>query len=103
MRIAQAPASLVFCANPARSAAKYRNRGERLFALQDATIACAFAMLAATALGLGTVWVGAFDDGAVQRVLGVGDLLPVAILPVGYPAEDPEPTPRRSLDDLVHR
>ena len=59
-------------------------------------------MLAATALGLGTVWVGAFDDAAVQRVLGRHDLLPVAILPIGYPAEEPEPTPRRSLADLVH-
>jgi nitroreductase len=29
-------------------------------------------------------------------------MLPVAILPIGYPAEQPEPTPRRSLDDLVH-
>jgi len=100
--IAQAPVVLVFCANPARSAAKYRERGTRLYAIQDATIACAFAMLAATALGLGTVWVGAFDDVAVQKVLGTRDLLPVAILPIGYAAEEPEPTPRRSLSDLVH-
>ena len=100
--VAQAPVVLVFCANQARSAAKYRERGARLYAIQDATIACAFAMLAATALGLSTVWVGAFDDAAVQRVLGCPDLLPVAILPVGYPAEEPEPTPRRSLADLVH-
>ena len=48
--VAQAPVVLVFCANPARSAAKYRERGARLYAIQDATIACAFAMLAATAL-----------------------------------------------------
>ena len=89
--VAQAPVVLVFCANQARSAAKYRERGARLYAIQDATIACAFAMLAATALGLGTVWVGAFDTAAVQRVLGCPDLLPVAILPVGYPAEEADP------------
>jgi nitroreductase len=100
--VAEAPVALVFCANPARSAAKYRERGARLYAVQDATIACTFAMLAATALGLATVWVGAFDDAAVQRVIGTRDLLPVAILPIGYPAEEPEPTPRRSLRDLVH-
>jgi nitroreductase len=46
--------------------------------------------------------VGAFRDGAVQSVLGRHDLLPVAILPIGYPAEEPEPTPRRSLAGLVH-
>jgi nitroreductase len=99
--VAQAPVVLVFCANQARSPAKYRERGARLWAILDATIACAFAMLAATALGLSTVWVGAFDDAAVQRV-GCHDLLPVAILPIGYPAEEPEPTSRRSLTDLVH-
>ena len=100
--VAEAPLVLVFCANPARSAAKYRERGSRLYSVQDATIACTFAMLAATALGLGTVWVGAFDDAAVQRVLGTTELLPVALLPVGYPAEEPEPAPRRSLRGLVH-
>jgi len=100
--IAQAPVALVFCANQARSAAKDRERGKRRYAIQDATIACTFAMLAATALGLGTVWVGAFDDAAVQRVLGRDDLLPVAILPIGYPGEKPEPAPRRPLADLVH-
>jgi nitroreductase len=100
--LTQAPVVLVFCANPARSAVKYGDRGVRLYAVQDATIACSFAMLAATALGLGTVWVGAFRDGIVQSVLGRDDLLPVAILPIGYPAEEPAPTSRRSLADLVH-
>jgi len=100
--VAEAPVVLVFCANPLRSAAKYRERGTRLYAIQDATIACAFAMLAATALGLGTVWVGAFDDAAVERALGCRDLSPVAILPIGYPAEQPEATARRALADLVH-
>jgi nitroreductase len=100
--IAEAPLVLVFCANPARSAAKYGERGARLYAVQDATIACTFAMLAATALGLGTVWVGAFNDAAVERVLGTRELVPVAILPIGYAAEAPEPAPRRTIQDLVH-
>jgi nitroreductase len=100
--VAEAPVALVFCADPARSAAKYHERGARLYAVQDATIACTFAMLAATALGLGTVWVGAFDDDAVSAVVGRTDLPPVAILPLGYPGEEPEPAPRRALADLVH-
>jgi nitroreductase len=99
----QAPVALVFCAHPARSSQKYGRRGAQLYALQDATIACTYAQLAATALGLGTVWVGAFDDAGVSAAIGVGeDLLPVAILPVGYAAEAPESKPRRSLEDLVH-
>jgi len=61
-------------------------------------------MLAATALGLATVWVGAFDTDEVRRVIGApADFDPVAILPVGYAAEDPAPPGRRPLDDLVHQ
>jgi nitroreductase len=100
--IAQAPIALVFCANPARSAVKYGYRGESLYSVQDATIACAYAQLAATALGLATVWVGAFDDDAVRRALGIGnDLLPVAILPIGYAGKQPKIRTRRALEDLV--
>ncbi len=102
--ISEAPVALVFCAHPERSAAKYGRRGVRLYALQDATIACTFAMLAATELGLATVWVGAFDDEGVRRAIRAPEgHQPVAILPIGYPAEQPAPAPRRSLADLVHQ
>ena len=101
--VEQAPVVLVFCANPGRSSPRYGRRGADLYALQDATIACTYAQLAVTALGLASVWVGAFDDDAVRAVIGVGaDLLPVAVLPIGHAAEEPAATPRRSLDDLVH-
>lgn len=100
--VAQAPVVLVFCTDAARSAWRYGQRGERLYALQDATIACAYAQLAAVALGLGTVWVGAFRDEAVIQALSLPrGLHPIAILPIGYPAESPAPTPRRMLEDLV--
>jgi nitroreductase len=42
-----------------------------LYCIQDATIACTYAMLAATALGLSTVWVGAFDEKIVWEGLGI--------------------------------
>lgn len=101
--VGHAPVVLVFCAHPARSAPKYRERGERLYAVQDATIACTYAMLAATALGLGTVWVGAFAEPGVRTALNLAkDWLPIALLPVGYPSEPPRPSTRRSLKDLVH-
>lgn len=101
--LAQAPVALVFCAHARRSAERYGRRGAELYALQDATVACTFAMLAAAAQGLGTVWVGAFDEEAVRRAIGAPEgHRPVAILPVGYPAEQPQATPRRPLSDLVH-
>ena len=101
--VASAPVVLVFCAYPARSEWKYGRRGRRLYAIQDATIACTFAMLAATALGLACVWVGAFNENAVHQVIGAPNgKVPVAVLPIGYGTEKPPRSSRRSLDDLVH-
>jgi len=100
--LGQAPVVLAFFAHQRMSAAKYKQRGVELYALQDATIACGYAQLAATELGLGTVWVGAFDDDAVKHVLKAqADWRPVALLPIGYPAESPQPTPRRALEELA--
>ncbi len=101
--VAQAPVVLAFCAHPELSSRKYGKRGASLYSIQDTTIACTHAHLAATALGLASVWVGAFNDDAVRNALGVGqDLQPVALLPIGYPAEVPERTSRRPLSSLVH-
>jgi nitroreductase len=101
--IAEAPVTLVFCANPARSAVWYKKRGVKLYSVQDATIACTFAMLTASALGLASVWVGAFEEESVRTALGIPpDLVPVAMLPVGYAAKEPRITPRRELSDIVH-
>jgi nitroreductase len=99
-----APVVLVFCTHAAQAAKKYGERGERLYTLQDATIACTFAMLAIEALGLATVWVGAFREEAAWKAIGSPEgLVPVAMLPFGYAGEQPEPTFRRSVDKLVHR
>jgi nitroreductase len=98
-----APVSLVFCANPARNEERFGERGRDLFSIQDATIACAYAQLAAVAQGLGAVWVGAFDPDAVREVLGAPkDLEPVSILTLGYTEGEPEIKERRALEDLVH-
>lgn len=101
--IAQAPVVLVFVANTERNRFRYGRRGEELYSLQDATIACTFAHLAAVASGLGSCWIGAFDDDAVRQVIGAPqNMRPVAILPIGVPADMPEPKERRPLSDLVH-
>jgi nitroreductase len=102
--IAGAQVCLVFLANPARSAVDYGDRGRSLYCVQDATIAACHAHLACAALGLCSVWVGAFSDEAVRdAVAAPRDLIPVCVLPIGRPAESPKPTSRRALSDLVHR
>jgi nitroreductase len=101
--LAEAPVVLVFCAHPARAAEKYNERGIGLYCIQDATIACTFAMLAAKAQGLDTVWVGAFDEAAVSKIAHIPpNLRPVAMLPIGYAGRVPSIRPRRTLGDLVH-
>ncbi len=93
---------LDFFANPSRSGRRYGSRGEQLYCIQDATIAAAFAQLAAAAQGLASVWVGAFDDATVKKVCNASEQLkPVAILPIGYPAAKPSAGGRRFLQDLV--
>ena len=106
--IAEAPVVLIFFANPQRSGERYRSRGENLYCIQDATIACTFAWLAAVDLGLSACWVGAFEDEEVRSALGADPTLqPIAILPLGYPADPPAggltPHPRRKLEELVHK
>jgi nitroreductase len=100
--LAQAPVVLVFCAEPARSGAKYGATGEALYSVQDATVAVAYAQLAATALGLATCWIGAFRPEEVVRILHLrAGLRPIALLPVGWPGESPPRTSRRELSDLA--
>jgi nitroreductase len=67
-------------------------------------IAVEHLVLMATALGLGTCWVGAFEDPVeINRLFGLDDtLLPVAIIPVGYPAEKiPPQRPRLALEEIL--
>jgi len=68
----------------------------------DTALAMQNMVLAATALGLGTVYTGAFDSVAVEKVLGVPEgYKVVSMTPLGYPDEDPKPRPRKELDEIV--
>jgi nitroreductase len=101
--VAVAPVALVFCTHPELTEGRYTERGPRLYTVQDATIACSFALLAATNLGLGSVWVGTFDEKVVRLIIGAPDSqVPVVILVIGYAAEFPDQHPRRSLDQITH-
>lgn len=74
------------------------------FALMDASIVLTHMMLAATHLGLGSCWVGTFDDAAARAALQLPDELQLAsLLVVGYADLPPSPrhTQRRSREELV--
>ena len=101
--VAQAPVVIVICADPERSATKYGSRGRELYCLQDTAAAAGHMLLAATALGLGTCWVGAFDERSAALALDLPEhLRPVAMILLGYAAEGPlTRTTRRPLHEVV--
>ncbi|NJD76331.1 MAG: nitroreductase [Candidatus Methanoperedens sp.] len=68
----------------------------------DTAIAVDHMTLAAVQDGLGTCWIGAFDEKKVKKILNIPDhVRVVALLPLGYPSATPRPTPRKSLDEIV--
>jgi len=84
--IAQAPVAIVIAAVYERVAVKYGDRAPRYVHI-EAGAAAENLMLQADALGFGTVYIGAFDDAAVSKTLGLpADQAPLGIIPVGHPA-----------------
>lgn len=80
-----APAYIVICVDQELYASRYGDRGRDLYAIQDAAIFGAYLTLLLVDRGLSSVWVGAFRENKVKRILGTA-LRPVAILAVGYEA-----------------
>jgi nitroreductase len=68
----------------------------------DVAIAMDHLILAATDLGLGTCWIGAFDPAAAREVLGLPDgVEPIIFTPLGYPAQQPRSKDRKPVSQLV--
>ena len=97
-----APVLLVICTNYVRSMSQYGERGI-LYALEDATIAGTYLMLAAHAEGLQTCWTGSFEDDSIREVLDLPEhSRPLAIIALGHgktPAACPEKMP---LSEQLH-
>jgi nitroreductase len=93
--VTQAPVLVALCGDEKRSPAWY---------VHDCCLASENLMLAAHALGLGTCWVGAFDEGKVAQALGIPEgIRVVGLITLGYPAQkESAPTPRVPLDEVVH-
>ena len=97
------PVVVVFCANLERIG-HYGQRGKELYCLQDVAAAVENFSLYLHSKGLGSVWVGAFDEAKAAVALGTPEhVRPVAIVPVGYPAERGLRRKRLPSDQLVHR
>jgi nitroreductase len=99
---AAAPVVIVVAVDPRPCAARYSDRGEYLYAIQDTAAAVQTILLAAVDRGLASCWIGAFDANAVADAIGaVPPITPIAVLPVGYSAESSGRPARRSLDEVT--
>ncbi|HZK84781.1 MAG TPA: nitroreductase family protein [Desulfosporosinus sp.] len=68
----------------------------------NAAIAIDHITLRAVDLGLGTCWVMMFDQLKVKEILGLGENYNVvALIPVGYPDQDPKTRPRIELSRIL--
>lgn len=95
----RAPLVVCTCAIPDKGWA--RMDGKRYVDV-DVAIAVDHLILAATALGLGTCWIAAFNPEAAREVLGLPDgIEPVVFTTLGYPADRPRTKRRKALGDLV--
>lgn len=95
-----APLVLVFCIDPSRVKLDFSQEILTKFSLQDATLAAAYSQLAASAMGLSSIWIGMFDEEKVKQIIK-SDLKPSSILCIGYPQKKRLPKSRRKLKELI--
>ncbi|MDI6806621.1 MAG: nitroreductase family protein [Candidatus Aenigmarchaeota archaeon] len=68
----------------------------------DTAIALEHVALEAVELGLGSCWIGAFEEDEIKEILKIPkEMRVVACMTIGYPAEKPEQRPRKSVRELV--
>lgn len=90
--LSQAPVVLAVCAE---------NTNNRWVEV-DCGLASENIMLAAWALGIGSCFIGAFDEIFAKQLLGLAENMKIiGLITLGYPAEKPKPTPRLDLDQIV--
>jgi nitroreductase len=101
--IEEAPVVIVVCADEKRSSMGYGVRGGTLYCIQDTAAATQNILLTAYSLGLGTCWVGAFNEDEAKKAVNAPEgIRPVAIIPVGYANEAPSQRDRRPISQIMH-
>jgi nitroreductase len=98
-----APLVIICCADPTQyPKSEDVDEAPVNYAYIDLSIAASFLVLRATELGLGTVFVAWIYRDKIKKVLNIPEsyIIPF-VIPVGYPAEDPIPRPRKDLKEII--
>ncbi len=97
----EAPVVIVICVEPSEGWVRERHDGKNYCEI-DAAISIDHMTLAATDIGLGSCWIGAFDPEMVSAVMGLpAGISPIAMLPIGYPTMGGREKTRKTLNVLV--
>ena len=101
--IVNAGVLVIVCAEPEKAERYYGLRGERLYTIQNCAAAIQNMLLEAQSLGLGTRWIGGFDEEAIKTMFKIPEeVRPQAIIAIGYPREVPAKPPKYPLETLVY-
>lgn len=101
--IVEAPVNIVVCANLNRIS-PYGRRGTELYCIQDSAAAVEHILLLVVDNGLGACWISAFNESEVSKILNLPSyVIPIAIIPIGYPKGDIEYTSRIDTNKLIHQ
>jgi nitroreductase len=101
--IAEAGVLIIVTGEPDRAERYYGLRGERLYTIQNCAAAIQNMLLEATSLGLGTTWVGAFDEDAIRTTFKIPEnVRPQAIIALGYAKEIPPKPPKYPLEVVTY-
>ena len=98
-----APIHLVVVSETLKMERYYGQRGARIYTLHNAAAAAQNIMLAATALGLGSAWVGAFNEEKVKDICNLPGHVDVQmVITLGVADEHPPLPPKRSIEDVCN-
>ncbi|MBU0459597.1 MAG: nitroreductase family protein [Nanoarchaeota archaeon] len=101
--IALAGALIIICAEPEKAERYYGLRGERLYTIQNCAAAMQNMLIEAHSLGLGTRWIGGFDEEEIKAICSIPEeVRPQAIIALGYPKEIPPKPPKYPLETVVY-
>ena len=101
--IVQAGVLIVVCAEPEKAERYYGLRGTNVYTLQNCAAAIQNMLLEAHSLGLGTRWIGAFNEDEIKSVCKIPEeVRPQAIVALGYAKEVPAKPPKYPLETLIY-
>ncbi|MCH8329144.1 MAG: nitroreductase family protein [Nanoarchaeota archaeon] len=97
-----APIYIVVVAEPEKMERYYGTRGARLYTIQGCAAAIENMLLTAHSLGLGTCWIGAFDEDEIFRILTLPEEKTVqGVIVIGYADEAPQPPPKYRIEHMM--